>query len=354
MGKRYYADFFSVPQDYKANMTREAINETPETWFDFYPHTKYVEFLNTLIQAVNGGSKSIWLTGNYGTGKSNAALVTQKLFMDDEGRVRTWFEDCKDKIADHEALLTNLLSRRGEGTLIVYDYDASGVGPNEDFLVRLERGVVSALNENCMTVPAKANLDEIIQRVRREDRHFFEIRDAMQGELAYLNPGIKMVEQLVSELEKAHQRTDVPFNLLGDVQKVLHRDNIYLDISAGTFRKWIKGILLANNLKRIVYIFDEFAEFIDSNKEHLKTFEDVVENPGINKFYFVPVTHLGIEAFWGVASASAKKATDRFHIRNLEMPNDTAFILAAHAMKPNPDPAVVDEWKVEKKTCGRL
>jgi len=61
--KRYYTDFFTVPQDYKANMTREAINETPETWLDFYPHVKYVEFLNTLLQLINGGSKSIWLTG---------------------------------------------------------------------------------------------------------------------------------------------------------------------------------------------------------------------------------------------------------------------------------------------------
>ncbi|MDR0706883.1 MAG: hypothetical protein LBF60_03270 [Treponema sp.] len=348
MEKRYYADFFTVPQDYKANMTREAINETPETWLDFYPHTKYVEFLNTLIQAINGGSKSIWLTGSYGTGKSNAALVTQKLFMDDEGRVRKWFEDCKDKLADPAALLNNLLARRREGTLVVYDYDASGVGPNEDFLVRLERGIVAALHENSMAVPAKANLDEIVQRVCREDKHFFEIRDAMQGELAYLNSGIKTVERLMAELQKAHQHTDAPADLLGDVQKVLHRDNIYLDISVDTFRKWIKKILSANNFKRIVYIFDEFSEFIDSHKEHLKTFEDVAENPGINKLYFVPVTHMQMNAYWSESGIYAKKANDRFHFRNLQMPNDTAFKLAAYAMKPNPDPAIAEEWKIEK------
>ena len=45
--KRHYADFFYVPQDYKANMTRENINETPETWLQFYPHAKYVDFLQT-------------------------------------------------------------------------------------------------------------------------------------------------------------------------------------------------------------------------------------------------------------------------------------------------------------------
>jgi len=348
MEKRHYTDFFTVPHDYKANMTREAINETPETWLDFYPHTKYIDFLTTLIDVVDGGSKSIWLTGNYGTGKSNAALVTQKLLMDDEGRVRQWFDDCKDKITDYETLLKNILTRRSEGILVVYDYNASGVGPNEDFLVRLERGIIAALRENGMIIPAKANLDEFIHRIRREDKHFFEVRDSIQDELAYLNANIKTVEQLITELLKTHRQTDTPTELLGDVQKVLHTDNIFLDISVPTFRKWVLEILSVNKISRIVYIFDEFSDFIDENKAHLKTFEDVTENPGINKFYLIPVTHLSIKAYWAEGSENAQKANTRFYFRNLQMPNDTAFKLAAHAMKPNPDPTIADEWKTEK------
>jgi len=348
MDKRHYADFFTVPEDYKANMTREAINETPETWLDFLPHTKYVEFLKTLIQMINSGSKSIWLTGNYGTGKSNAALVTQKLFMDDEGRVREWFIQHKKTLSDDSVLLNNFLSCRSEGTLVVYDYNASGIGPNEDFLVRLERGIVATLNDGNMIIPAKANLDEIIQRLIREDKHFFATRDSIQEDLTFLNSSITTVEQLVTELKKVRKNTDAPTGLLGDVQKVLHKDNIYLDISVPTFRKWIMEILSINNLKRIVYIFDEFSEFIDSNKEHLKTFEDVTENPGINRFFLVPVTHLSINAYWAEGSNSVKKANDRFYFRNLQMPNDIAFILAKHALKPNPDPSIAKEWENEK------
>lgn len=349
MEKRHYADFFTVPHDYKANMTREAINETPETWLDFYPHAKYVEFLTTLVSVVDGDSKSIWLTGNYGTGKSNAALVTQKLLMDDENRVRQWFDDCKDKITDCEALLKSVLARRAEGTFVVYDYNASGVGPNEDFLVRLERGIITALHEKSLIVPAKANLDSIIERIRREDEHFFEVRDSMQDELAYFNSGIKTVDQLVAKLQKTHNQTDIPTDLLSDVQKVFHKDNIFLDISVPTFRKWISEILSTNKLKRIVYIFDEFSDFIDENKAHLKTFEDVTENPGINKFYLIPVTHLSIKAYWAEGSANAQKANTRFYFRNLQMPNDTAFKLAAHAMKPNLDPILAGEWNDEKR-----
>jgi len=349
MDKRYYEEFFTIPEDFKANMTREAINETPETWLDFYPHTKYVEFLKTLIHAINGGTKSIWLTGNYGTGKSNAALVTQKLFMDDERRVRRWFSDCKDALSDGETLLTNLFDRRTEGTLVIYDYNAAGIGANEEFLVHLERGIAVALNEEGLNVPPKANLDAVINRLREESEYFFAVRDEMQSELAYLNASINTTEQLICELEKSHSQSDVPTDLLGDVQKVLHRRSIYLDLSVPNFKRWINEILSANNLKRIVYVFDEFHPFIEANKEELKTFEDIVENPSLSKFYLVPVSHMLLDAYFGESAKNPKKSNDRFHFRNLQMPNDTAFKLAYHAMKPNPDPVIADEWKIEKK-----
>lgn len=351
MEKRHYNDYFYVPLDYNANMTRELINTAPDRWLDFYPHVKYIEFLNKLFSnyVLNGGSKSLWLTGNFGTGKSNAALVTEKLFMDDESRVKEWFNSYKDKIPNADSLLKELLKLRNDGTLVVYDYDASGVGPNVDFLVRLEKGIISALTTGGYTIPATANLDLIIERIKREDRHFFETRDEMQSELVYLKPSINNADQLINELTKEKANYDVPEDLLGDIQKVLHKDNIFLDVNVETFRKWINKIISTNKLKRIVYIFDEFSEFIDTNKEHLKYFEDVTENPGVNNFYLIPVTHLSINAYWSEGSSNAKKANDRFYFSNLQMPNDTAFKLAAHAMREHDNNADISrEWKEEK------
>jgi hypothetical protein len=345
---RHYSDYFTVPQDYKANMTRELINETPETWLDFYPHKKFVEFLATLLDVMASGSRSVWLTGNYGTGKSNAALVVQKLFMDDETRVRSWFECCQTALDDRESLENGLFALRNDGTLIVYDYNASGVGPTEEFLVRLEKGIIAALNERGLPIPASSNLNSMLERLKREGAHFFATRDAIQGQLAYLHAGITTVEHLVDALNKEHNTTDAPTRLLADVQRVFHTDKIHLDVGVSTFRQWIAAIIAANNLKRIVYIFDEFSDFIDENRAQLKTFEDVTENPGINRFFLVPVTHLDVGAFWSENSAGAKKARDRFHFRNLQMPNDTAFKLAKHAMKDNPDPEISSEWKKEK------
>ena len=348
MEKRVYKDYFTVPADYTANMTREAINETPDKWLDFYPHAKYLDFLRTIFDE----SKSVWLTGNYGTGKSNAALVTHKLFMDDITRVDRWFEEYRNVIPNCDALREQLYQAREEGILVVYDYNASGIGPNEEFLVRLEKGLITALKECGYISPASANLDIVIERLKREGDNFFHTRDSILGEMRSLKSDINTIDQLVSRLREEGSST-APTHYLEDVQTVLHKDNIYLNVDVSTFRAWISGICRANNLKRIIYIFDEFSEFIDSNSGTLKTFEDVTEAPAINHFYLVPVTHKELSAFYGENSPGAKKARDRFYFRNLQMPNDIAFRLAAHAMKPNEEEPFCSEWKKEKDSLWK-
>ena len=342
---RHYSDFFTVPEDYRPVMTREIINETPDRWLDFYPHTEFEDICKTLLSILGTGAKSVWITGNYGTGKSNATLVIQKLFMDDETRVRQWLDNyTSNGLSDRDSLEKALFDRRGEGTLVVYDYDATGVGASDGLLVRLEKGIIAALTERGMSVPAMSNLDMVIDRVRREGSNFFKTRDSIQSQLAYLDASIKTVDQLVNALNNTASSS----KLLDDVEAVLHKDFIYLDFDVPMFRKWIKAVLQANNIQRVVYLFDEFHPFIESNKEQLKTFEDVTESPGVNRFFLVPVTHMEIKAYLAEGSDSARKANDRFYFRRLQMPNDTAFRLAKHAMVDVKDATLAAEWKKAK------
>ncbi len=334
---RHYSDFITVDEGYCPVMTREEIDKTPDRWLDFYPHTEFEEICKTLLSVLGSGAKSVWITGNYGTGKSNAALVIQKLFMDDETRVRQWLNEyATNGLSDRDSLEKALFDRRGEGTLVVYDFNASGVGADDGLLVRLEKGIIAALTERGLSVPAMSNLDMVIDRVRREGTHFFKTRDSIQSQLAYLDSSIKTVDQLVNALNN----TATSSKLLDDVEIVLRNDLM--------FRKWIKAVLQANNLQRIVYLFDEFHPFIEANKEQLKTFEDVTESPGVNRFFLVPVTHMEIKAYLAEGSDSAKKANDRFYFRKLQMPNDTAFRLAKHAMVDVKDAELAAEWKNAK------
>ena len=327
---RHYSDFFTVAEDYRPVMTREIINETPDKWLDFYPHNEFEDICKTLLSVLVSGAKSMWITGNLGTGKSNATLVIQKLFMDDEARVRQWLDRyAANGLQDRASLEKALFDRRAEGTLVVYDYNATGVGASDGLLVRLEKGVIAALQERGMSVPAMSNFDMVIDRVRREGANFFKTRDSIQSQLAYLNSNIKTVEQLESALNE----TAIASKLLADVETVLHRDFIYLDFDVPMFRKWIKSVLEANDLQRVIYLFDEFHPFIEANKEQLKTFEDVAESPSVSRFFLVPVTHMDITAYLAEGSQRYKYAHDRFYFRKLQMPNDTAFRLAKQAME---------------------
>lgn len=342
---RYYSDFFTVADDYCPVMTREEINKTPDRWLDFYPHTEFEDICKTLLSVLGTGAKSVWITGNYGTGKSNATLVLQKLFMDDQSRVRQWLDEyANNGLSDRDSLQKSLFDYRAEGTFVVYDFNASGVSADDGLLVRLEKGIIAALTERGLTVPAMSNLDMVIDRVRREGENFFKTRDSIQSQLAYLDSSIKNADQLANALNKATTSS----KLLDEVETVLHRDFIYLDFDVPMFRKWIKAILSANKLQRIVYLFDEFHPFIEANKEQLKTFEDVTESPGVNRFFLVPVTHMEIRAYLAEGSDNAKKANDRFYFRKLQMPNDTAFRLAKHAMIDVKDPELIAEWKKAK------
>ena len=341
---RHYSDYFHVKEDYCPNMTREEINQTPERWLDFCPHPEFEEICNTILSVLSSGAKSVWITGNFGTGKSNASLVIQKLFMDDEKRVRQWFEQEKQGFSDQENLKKTLFARRADGTLVVYDFNASGVGANSGLLVRLEKGIIAALHEHGMTVPAMSNLEILIDRVRREGENFFKTRDSIQDQLIYLNENITTADQLAEALKQ----DTIASLLLSEVETVLHQDYIYLDFDVPMFRKWVKAILDVNRLHSIVYLFDEFHPFIEANSSQLKTFEDVTETPGINRFFLVPVTHMDIQQYWAEGSESAKKANDRFYFRKLQMPNDTAFRLARHAMIDNPNPDIAAEWEKAK------
>lgn len=335
----FYKDYFGIRPDYAPCMTLADINKTPETWLGFYPHDSFVEILRVLLKSLEGGHKTLWITGAYGTGKSHASLVLQKLFTDDEGRVQKWLALRKAQIP--EPVRKGLIARRGENALVVYDVNADGVDAKNQFLMRLQRGITKALEAGGHTIPLKGKLDEVIERIRQDESHFFAKRDAMQAMLSHLNAGIKTVDALEKKLRDANQEA----GLVSDAMRVLVARHIYLDLSAEDFLAWVDAALKANGLSKLVYIWDEFSSFMERNRTELKTLEQLAEAAQQGKFYFVPVTHTDISSYVATGSESAKKANNRFTFRRLDLPNETALKLAADAFVVNPEKAT--EWSQE-------
>jgi hypothetical protein len=336
----FYKDYFGIRPDYVPCMTLADLNKTPETWLGFYPHDSFVEILRELLKSLDGGNKTLWITGAYGTGKSYASLVLQKLFTDDEARVMNWLDLRMAQIPD--SVRKVLLARRGTNTLVVYDVNADGVDAKNQFLMRLQRGITKALEAGGYMIPLKSKLDEVIERIRQDEPHFFAKRDAMQTRLSHLNAGIKTVDALENKLRD----TNLEAGLVSDAMLVLEARNIYLGLSAEEFLEWVDASLKANGLSKLVYIWDEFSGFMERNRAELKTLEQLAEAAQQGRFYFVPVTHTDISSYVATGSESAKKANNRFTFKRLDLPNETALKLAADAFIVKPEKAT--EWGQER------
>jgi hypothetical protein len=336
----FYKDYFGIRPDYVPIMTRTDIDKSPETWLAFYPHDSFVGILRELLKSLNGGKKTLWITGAYGTGKSHASLVLQKLFTDDEVRVQNWLDSCKAQIP--EPVRNAVLERRSEKMLVVYDVNADGVDAKNQFIMRLQRGITKALEMGGYSISLKGKLDEVIERIRQDEPHFFAKRDEMQAQLSHLNAGIKTADALEKRLRDVNQEA----GLVSDAMLVLEARHIYLGSSAEEFLAWVDASLDANGLSKLVYIWDEFSAFVDRNRAALKTLEQLAEAAQQGRFFFVPVTHTDISSYVAAGSESAKKANDRFTFKQLDLPNETALKLASRAFVFTPEKK--SEWLLER------
>lgn len=328
----FYREFFGVKEDYAPCMNKEAINRNARTWLQFYPHPTFVKLLRTLLDKMNGGNQSVWLTGPYGTGKSHAALVLQKLLLDDESRVDEW-------LREREALIPGDISKalkkmRANKLLVVFDSGSDTVNTPHHLLVRIERAIQDALVAGGCKIPAMGSLEKMISRVRHEGEHFFKTRDSIQHHLCYLTSDITNAD----EWEKRIRQPELTTGIVSDTMRVLEENDIYLDLSAENLIRWVNDILRANSISKLLFIWDEFSTYVEKHAGQLKTFETIAEASQEGKFFFVPVTHMEISAYMAAGSASAKKANDRFVFKALDMPTNTALLLGA------------DAFEIEKKT----
>ena len=323
----FYRDYFTVNEDYTPCMTRDAINRNPRVWLNFYPHQTFVTLLKNLLESLDGGHKSLWLVGPYGTGKSHAALVLQKLFMDDESRVKEWLQIRKELIS--REVVNALMKQRADGTLVVFDTGSDGIHTREQFLVRIQNTIINALKEKGFAIPVMGDLETILSRIQEEEVLFFKKRDELQGRLTHLTSDIKTA----ADLKKKLSNKELVPGLVNDIMTVLQARSIYLNLSAANLLSWVKSVLSVNGIPKIVFIWDEFSTYLEQNRNELKTFEEIAEAAQEGQFFFMPVTHMRLTAYVAAGSDSAKKANDRFKFCQLDMPTNTALLLAADAIK---------------------
>lgn len=354
MPAQRYSQYFNIDEKYYAVVTKKLIDEGKVRWEGFYPHETFIQLLHQVVDMLSGKeTKSIWVEGTYGTGKSHATLTLKCLLEAPEDAVRDYFEDyglSKD-------LCNKFLAARSEemnGRLIVvHRIGSSNIKNDDDLIWAVQDSVSRALRDADIENMAAGTMKEALLAWINESPAKKDFLASLISEVPqnFGGMGLDMILQILqSDDEKA-------IEALMEKLVTLCRENgiLAMNMDAEKMAAWLEDVIDKNGLGAIVFIWDEFSEYFKNCQNSLTGFQTLTHVSFSKPFYFVIVTH---ESGALLPNQSDRtKLSDRFispHVQ-IELPDNMAFQLMAQAMKETDDPAMKEEWsKVKPGLNNRL
>ena len=122
MTEETYRSYFDIDENYFPQVTESAIQKSEDLWKRTYPHEKFLEMLKKMERVMARQEKrSVWISGAYGTGKSQCAYTLKKMLDVPESELRTYWGDYK-VLQQENDLLRKLLGHKENGIVTVYRY----------------------------------------------------------------------------------------------------------------------------------------------------------------------------------------------------------------------------------------
>lgn len=344
MSKKTYKDYFNIDPKYYAAVTADLIKSGEVKWTSFYPHETFVKLLEkTHIMLSGKDSRSLWVEGAYGTGKSHAALTVKSMLEASDNEIRAYFKD----YGLRDDLCQQLITDKSNGRLItIHRIGSASIRSDQDLILALQDSITAALQEHGITNRGEASLKEAALHWledKEANRVYF---DSLIQEDKYMwDFGGKHVNEVISVLKNAEDE-DAVSKMMRNILKVAEDNGITalrLDIPA--MCEWIKSIIDENDISAILFVWDEFTEYFQNNQNALTGFQTLAEISESHPFYFLIVTHESSSLIQD--KDMRKKILNRFvgdvTVR-IEMPENMAFRLMAQAMKTTDDPVLLPEW----------
>ena len=348
MPAQRYSQYFNIDEKYYAVVTKELIDEGKVRWEGFYPHETFIQLLHQVIAMLSGKeTKSIWVEGTYGTGKSHATLTLKCLLEAPEEAVRAYFKD----YGLSNDLCNKFLAARSEEMngklIIVHRIGSSNIKNDDDLIWAVQSSVSKALRDAGVENMAAGTMKDALLAWINERSANKEYLASLIGEVPQYFGGMgvdAILQMLQSDDEKAVET-------LMERLVTLCRENgiLAMNMDAEKLAAWLEDVIDKNGLGAIVFIWDEFSEYFKNCQNSLTGFQ-VLTHVSFNKpFYFVIVTH---ESDGLIANQSDRsKISNRFieprvHI---ELPDNMAFQLMAQAMKETQDDVMQAEWRQVKQ-----
>lgn len=338
-----YRHYFDIDPDYFPAVNEAVINSNPEMWKKFFPHDTFVRLIRNTVSVLDRKQKlSIWVEGAYGTGKSHAVLTLKKLLDANEAETKEYFE----KYHLDSAMGNSLQRIKNSGkVLTVHRYGSSSIHGDQDLVLAIQESIDHAFTLAGMENRGSDSLKESVIRYLSDPENKKSFGIYVEGSYSDLFGG-DTVDGIV---EKLRSYTDAALHaLMEKIFKVARERQIKaFTMTPHDLANWIKETIKVNNLKAIVFIWDEFTEYFYNNTRNLTGFQELIEISETDPFYFILVTHVSTGLF-SDRDQDFIKLNGRFvnpHCQ-ISLPENIAFQLMGAAMEKNTDPEVLQDWEM--------
>lgn len=337
-----YRHYFDIDPEYYSAVNEDVINKNPDMWKKFFPHETFVKLLKNTVDVLDRKQNlSIWVEGAYGTGKSHAVLTEKKLLDASPEDTKEYFE--------HYHLdmdLYNKLQRiKNSGRILtVHRYGSSNIWGDNDLVLAVQESVERSLAAAGIENKGKDSLKESVIRYLSDPENKQSFNIYVTGSYKDLFGG----DDVDAIVEKLRTYQEQALHILMDkIFKVARERQIRAFImTSKDLCNWLKEVIQKNNLKAIVFIWDEFTEYFYNNSRNLTGFQEICELSATEPFYFILVTHVSSGLFHE-GDKDFIKLNGRFLNPHslISLPENIAFQLMGAAMEKSKDETILEDWQ---------
>ena len=332
-----YREYFDIDEEYFPQINDYSIAAAnPDFWTRTYPHPTFIEMLSSMERVLaRQERRSLWIEGAYGTGKSQCAYALKKILEVPEEELRAYWNKY-GPLKKKPDLLEKIVGHKQKGIVTAHRYASGGINSPRDLYLALQDSIRAALIERKLYTGENTLKESVIAWIDEPSHKQFIDALLQKPEWSAL-----FSQSSAEEVLNALRMGGEVKKLMDNLFRLADKEGITaLNIDADRLLVWITDIIDQNNIK-IVFIWDEFSDYFNNNRESLSEFQKIAELVNLKPFYFIVVTHEAGQLF-SSNDATWKKIRDRFIPVNIALPDNIAFNLIGHAF--NVKPAAKNDW----------
>lgn len=338
-----YRHYFDIDPDYFPAVNEAVITKHPEMWKKFFPHETFIKLIKNTVSVLERKQKlCLWVEGAYGTGKSHAVHTLKKLLDSDDADTREYFQ----RYSLDNDLCNRFQAVKSSGHILtVHRYGSATIRSDHNLVFAVQESIEKALADaGIENKGGNALKDATIAWLSDKDNKSY-FNGLITGTYSDMFGG----DNVDAVLEKLRTFSgDALAKVMDNIFRVADERQVKaLSLSVTDLSNWIREVIKANDLKAIVFIWDEFTEYFYNNARNLTGFQELCEISETDPFYFVLVTHV-TQGLFHERDQDFIKLNGRFVSPHslISLPENIAFQLMGAAMEKNQDPAVLEDWEL--------